>query len=316
MRILWASSSPSCSERWSSPPCTTPRASSARSRSAPVRKSLVPARSCRELPSSKSSTARTCPTPEMTSRLPRSRATMAAQPLKACGPFRSSPSSSRSTRPSTSCSSFVSHEWILEARSGMSFVWKFLAHQSAASALRRPWKSANAEAGVSTKLSGNFRARRAIFGSSLSRTVRSSLLPLRTALAPPARAATANSALLCGVSTSCHCFVFSSCIRYCPIRLPSCAKYTLLRGSHSSSSSKRVQPSPGGINFSCLMPLVARGSTNRPSSDDSTVPAISCRVHLFLSRRCATRLTPASPSSWKALPSTSLSLTASGFVSR
>mmetsp|Transcript_95683 Transcript_95683/g.308895 ORF Transcript_95683/g.308895 Transcript_95683/m.308895 type:complete len:606 (+) Transcript_95683:95-1912(+) len=224
LRILCSSPRPSGVARCSRPPCTMPRASSTRSRSGPAWKSLVPASSCRALPSSKSKTTRTWPTPETTRRSPSSRPTTAAQPLKACGLLSNSASSSRSTRPSASCSSLVSHAWIFVASSGMSFVWKFFAHQSAASALRRPWKSAKAEAGESTKLSGNFRARRAIFGSSFSSTVRSSLLPLRTALAPPARAVIGKSALLCGVSTSCHCFVFSSCMRYWPMRLPTCAK--------------------------------------------------------------------------------------------
>mmetsp|Transcript_100594 Transcript_100594/g.284965 ORF Transcript_100594/g.284965 Transcript_100594/m.284965 type:complete len:218 (+) Transcript_100594:1194-1847(+) len=215
-----------------------------------------------------------------------------------------------------SCSSLVSQPWIFVASSGISFVWKFFAHQSAASALRRPWKSAKAEAGVSTKESGNFSARRAIFGSSLRSTVRSSLLPLRTAFAPPARAEIGKSALLWGVSTSCHCFVFSSCIRYWPMRVPTCAKYTLLLLSQSISSSQRVQPSPGGMSFSVFTPVAARGSTSRPSREDSRAPVSSAFVHLFRSRRCATRLTPVSPSSWKALPSTSLSFIASPLVSR
>mmetsp|Transcript_29685 Transcript_29685/g.75571 ORF Transcript_29685/g.75571 Transcript_29685/m.75571 type:complete len:212 (-) Transcript_29685:540-1175(-) len=208
-----ASSRPSA-ERCKTPLWTMPWAFSTRSRSAPAWKSLVPESSCLELLSSKSSTKRTCPTPETMSRSPSSNASAALQPLKACELFSTSASSSRSTRSSTSCNSRVSQLWILDASIGISFVWKFLAHQSAASALRKPWKSAKALAGVSTKLRGNLRATRAIFGSPFSSTVRSSFAPFRTTLAPAARAVTANSQPLCGASTSWNCFVFLSFIMY------------------------------------------------------------------------------------------------------
>mmetsp|Transcript_63897 Transcript_63897/g.172476 ORF Transcript_63897/g.172476 Transcript_63897/m.172476 type:complete len:310 (-) Transcript_63897:278-1207(-) len=291
-----------------------PWAASTRSRSAPAPRSQVPTSSGFVDPSSKSNTAFTCPIPHTTSRSPSSRATTALQAENACGLFSSSASSSRSTFFSASCSSRVCHVWILAARAGMSLVWKFFAHQSAASGLRSPWKSAKADAGVSTKLSGNFSANLAILGSSFNSTVRSILAPRRTALAPAARATTGKSELVCGVSTSRKLpSLTGSSMRYCPIREPSCEKYTPLRGSRSSSSLKRTQPSPGGMSFSCFWPDFALGSTSRLSMQLSTP---SRADHCFRSNRWATRFTPVSPSSWKARSNTSLSLTAACFSSR
>mmetsp|Transcript_60118 Transcript_60118/g.155364 ORF Transcript_60118/g.155364 Transcript_60118/m.155364 type:complete len:207 (-) Transcript_60118:355-975(-) len=203
---------------------------------------------------------------------------------------------SRRTVASTVCNSRVSQLCIFPPKAFNSLVWKFLAHQSAASALRRPWNIEKADAGESRKDSGNLSARRAILGMSGNMTVRSILAPFLTRLAPPARALIANSVLVCGVSTSWNCFVLLSFIKYLPIWVPIWTKYTSLRGSHNISSLERTHPSPGGMSFSTLVPVFACGSLRRPSKLDSAAPVISALLQVFLSNRSATLRNPGSPS--------------------
>jgi len=191
-------------------------------------------------------------------------------------------------------------------------LWKFSAQNWADSALRRPWKSAYAQAGESTKLSGNFSASLAIFAMSFRRTALSSLPPLRTDDALAALNVTGNSFGTWGASTTSSGWYGERRFRYFPRRAPTWAKYTWLGAFTSVSSSNRVQPSPGGMSGFCTWPDAFWLPGRKVSKASSSASAISFGVHRFLSKRSATRLTSLPPVVTNVLPTSLASSTASG----